>query len=253
LRFVVLSSGSKGNTTYVECGDTKILIDVGNRCKYIVDKLRSIGVDAKDIDAILLTHTHVDHIAGLKVFLNKFKTKVYLTEGMKKELDYVLNYQIISLGNFSLGDMNIDVLRTSHDAPDSVGYVLHNDGKSVVYITDTGYINQKYFSMLSNADAYILESNHDVEMLSNGKYPFHLRQRILSDKGHISNYDCAWYLSLFWGNRTKCIVLAHLSEENNTPELAYNTLSDKFAECNIKLPDKVIIAKQNEETEMVEV
>ena len=107
--------------------------------------------------------------------------------------------------------------------------------------------------MLSNADAYIMESNHDVEMLSNGKYPFHLRQRILSDKGHISNYDCSWYLSSFMGDKTHCIVLAHLSLENNTSELAYNTLMNRLDECGINVPDKVIVAKQNEETEMVEV
>lgn len=253
MRFVVLSSGSKGNTTYVECGDIKLLIDAGNNCKYIVNKLKGIGVDAKDIHAILLTHTHSDHISGLRVFLNRFGTKVYLTEGIKKELEYVTNYQIITLGKFSIGNIDIDVLRTSHDAPDSVGYVLHYNGKTLVYITDTGYINKKYYAMLSNADAYIMESNHDVEMLSNGKYPFHLRQRILSDKGHISNYDCSWYLSSFMGDKTHCIVLAHLSLENNTSELAYNTLMNRLDECGINVPDKVIVAKQNEETEMVEV
>ena len=253
MRFIVLSSGSKGNTTYIECGNFKLLVDVGNNCKYVVSKLKGIGVDAKDINAILLTHTHADHISGLKVFLHRFGTKVYLTQGMKDELDYVLNYQIISLGKFSIDDILIDVLRTSHDAPDSVGYVIHADGKSIVYITDTGYINKKYYSMLSNANAYIMESNHDIEMLSNGRYPFHLRQRILGDKGHISNVDCSWYLSQFLGNDTNCIVLAHLSEENNTSEIAYDTLINCLEENNVRIPDKIIVAKQNEETEMVEV
>ena len=251
MRFVVLSSGSKGNTTYVECGNTKLLIDVGNRCKYVVDRLKEIGVDAKDIDGILLTHTHVDHIGGLRVFTKKFGTMVYLTQGCRDDLDFMFDCQIIGLGSFEIGDFHIDVFKTSHDAPDSVGFVLHGDEKSFVYVTDTGYINEKYFMMLSNANCYVMESNHDIEMLSNGKYPFRLRQRILSDKGHISNYDCSRYLSMLSGDKTKCVVLAHLSLENNTPELAYNALMERL-DMDDKKIDKIIIAKQDEMTEMVE-
>ena len=167
-------------------------------------------------------------------------------------IEYDIDYQIIELGRFVVKDFCIDVFRTSHDAPDSVGYVLYGDGKSFVYVTDTGYINEKYFSMLSNADCYVMESNHDIEMLSNGKYPFHLRQRILSDKGHISNYDCSRYLSLLSGDKTKCVVLAHLSFENNTPDLAYQTLIDRLT-VDGKSFDKIIIAKQDEMTELVEI
>ena len=111
-------------------------------------------------------------------------------------------------------------------------------------------INEKYFGLLNNADAYILESNHDIEMLSNGKYPFHLRKRILSDKGHISNYDCARYLSSLSGSRTKTIVLAHLSEENNTKELALNTLKDRLKKEHIDFND-IIISSQNEKTSLI--
>ena len=250
MRFVVLSSGSKGNTTYVECGNVKILIDLGNSCKYVVDKLKGIGVDAKDIDGILITHTHVDHVKGLKVFLNKYHTKVYCTEKIKGDLDYVDNYELISISKFNIGDIVVDVIKLSHDAPECLGYIIHYNDKSIVYVTDTGYINEKYFSILSNADSYIIESNHDIEMLQNGKYPFHLRQRIMGDKGHISNYDCARYLSSFLGSKTKCVVLAHLSEENNTPLLAYETLTDRLREDGKDI-EHIIIAKQDEETEEV--
>lgn len=252
MRVIVLSSGSKGNTTYIETDDTKIIIDMGNSCKYVKDKLKNIGVNAKDIDAIFLTHTHIDHIKGLKVFTKQYKTKVYLTKGMLEDLDYIENYNIINTNKIQLNNINIDIIKTSHDAKDPVGYIINNNNKSIVYITDTGYINKKYFELLTNRDIYILESNHDIEMLNNGKYPFHLRQRILGDKGHLSNYDSAKYISAFMGNKTKYIVLAHLSEENNTQELALQTLKKRLNKTNQKV-NKIIVATQNQETEMLEV
>ena len=252
MKVEVMSSGSKGNTTYIECGDTKIIIDMGNSCKYVVDKLKGLGIDANDIDAILITHTHIDHIKGLKVFCKKYDTKVYITPGMMKDLDYIKNYNIINSGTFQIKDIYVEVIKTSHDADDSVGYIVNGDGKSIVYITDTGYINKKYFDLLTNREIYIMESNHDVEMLNSGPYPFKLRQRILGDKGHLSNYDSSRYLSSFIGDRTKCIMLAHLSEENNTEEIAYNTLLERL-NSNHQSVDKIIIAKQDEETEFVSV
>ena len=252
MRVIVLSSGSKGNTTYVECGNTRILIDAGNSCKYILDKLKGIGISGKEIDAIFITHTHSDHIKGLKVFVNRFNPLIFVTKDMLNDLDYVNNYSIIDVGNFDFKDINVDVIKTSHDAPGSVGYVINGDDKSIVYITDTGYINSKYFGLLKNKELYIMESNHDIEMLNNGSYPFRLRQRILSDKGHLSNYDSSRYLSNFIGDKTKCIVLAHLSEENNTSELAYDTLKERLDNNNQNV-DKIIIAKQDIETEFLEV
>lgn len=250
MRVKVLSSGSKGNTTYIECGNTKLLIDAGNSCKYIVNKLKEIGIEGNDIDGILITHTHSDHIKGLKVFLNKFNSKVYITKGMITELSYLNNYQIIDNSILKIKDIIVNVIKTSHDAPDSVGYVVNGNNKSIVYITDTGYINQKYFDILSNKEVYIMESNHDIEMLNNGSYPFRLRQRILGDKGHLSNYDSARYISSFIGNKTKCVMLAHLSAENNTEDLAYNTLKERL-DINNQNIDKIIIAKQDKETEFV--
>ena len=250
MRVIVLSSGSKGNTTFVECGETKILIDMGNSCKYVTDKLKGIGVNAEEIDAIFITHTHIDHIKGLKVFCKKYNTLTYFTDKMRDELAYIDNYKYIDSDRIQFKDLIINVIKTSHDTADSVGYVIEGDNKSLVYITDTGYINNKYFPVLSNRDVYIMESNHDVEMLNNGPYSFSLRQRILGDKGHLSNYDCSRYLSSFIGNKTNTIVLAHLSEENNTYSLAYDTLMSRLEENSISV-SKVIIAKQDEETEEI--
>ena len=251
MKVCVLSSGSKGNTTYIESDNAKILIDVGNSAKYVKEKLEDMGANPSDINAILITHTHVDHIKGLRVFAKKYNIPVYITDIMLKSLDFLDNYVILS-DEFDINDIHITAIKTSHDAPDSRGYIVTSGEKSIVYITDTGYINRKYFDVLKNRNIYIMESNHDIEMLNNGSYPFNLRQRILSDKGHLSNYDSAKYLSSFIGDNTKCIMLAHLSEDNNTEELAYETLDNILKKENIHV-DKIIIAKQNKETEFISI
>lgn len=252
MKVKVLSSGSKGNTTYIETEQTKILIDLGNTCKYVKEKLERLNVDPKSLDAILITHTHDDHIKGLKVFEKKYNIKVYIAPKMKEYLNYIENYEIVTENIIKIKDIEINIIKTSHDAEDSRGYIINNKEKSIVYITDTGYINNKYFDLLKNRDIYIMESNHDVELLNSGPYPFQLRQRILGDKGHLSNYDSSKYLSEFIGNKTKCIMLAHLSEENNTKDLAYNTLIERLKSKNQNV-DKIIIATQNEETELIEI
>lgn len=252
MKVIVLSSGSKGNTTYIETEQTKILIDAGNTCKYLMNKFLELEINPNDIDAIFITHTHIDHIWGLKTLLKKINPCVYFTEKMKPYLEFVENYKLIDNEKVILKDMVIDVLKTSHDTEDSVGYIINNQDKSVVYITDTGYINKRYFDILKNRDFYIMESNHDIEMLNNSSYPFTTRQRILSDKGHLSNYDSAKYLANFIGNKTKYVILAHLSHENNSYELAYNTLKERLDNEKIDF-NNIIISKQNEKTELIEI
>lgn len=252
MKTVVLSSGSKGNTTYIESKNAKILIDAGNTCKYIINSLSKLNINPEDIDAILITHTHVDHIGGLKTLLKKINPCVYMTEKMRPYLDFIDNYKIIDEKDFCINDLYVNVIKTSHDTEDSVGYIINQENSSLVYITDTGYINRKYFDILKNRNIYIFESNHDVEMLNNSSYPFTTRQRILSDKGHLSNYDSAKYLADFLGEKTNYILLAHLSLENNTSDIALQTLKDRFNSENINF-DNIIIAKQNEMTEVIEI
>lgn len=255
MKISVLSSGSRGNSVLVQTSCTKILIDLGVTKSYLEENLKELNVDPNEITGILITHTHVDHIQGLKVFLKKYHPKLYVNKiilSLLKEYIDNFDYELYDYPYFSVGDIDVTVIKTSHDVKGSVGFILKNDDKSMVYITDTGYINEKYFKVLSNHNLYIMESNHDINMLMEGKYPFHLKQRILSDKGHLSNKDSSYYLSKFIGNKTKTIVLAHLSDDNNTYELALNTLLETLDKNKLRV-DNILIAKQKKKTDWIEV
>lgn len=255
MKISVLSSGSKGNSTLIQTENTKILIDLGVTKSYIESNLNEIKVDPKEISAILITHTHVDHVQGLKVFLKKYHPTVYVTEELLhllKEYDVPAKYELYEGNKAVISDLEISLIKTSHDALGSVGFIIKNNDKSCVYITDTGYINNKYFEVLKNHDLYVIESNHDVSMLMNGSYPYHLKRRILGNKGHLSNDDAAYYLSEFIGDNTKTVILAHLSDDNNTYENALNTVSSTLKSKN-KMIKNIIIAKQKERTDLIEI
>lgn len=252
MRIAVLASGSKGNSTYIETNNTKSLIDVGMSNLYIENKLKDLNIEPDTIDNIFITHTHVDHIAGLRVFIKKHKPHVFLTSKMYEELCKNIDFESYTLieDKVYISDLIVTYFKTSHDAPDSVGYIFESDNKDFVYVTDTGYINNKNFELLSNRNTYVFESNHDIELLmENPNYPYHTKQRILGDKGHLSNKDSSYYLSKFVGNKTKNIILAHLSEQNNNPDIALNTLKNKLNSERIN----IMIAKQNESTGLIEV
>lgn len=248
----VLASGSKGNCTYIQTENHKCLIDVGMSFPYVSNKLKEIDVDPKEIDIIFITHTHTDHINGLKKFMKDIKPNIYLTEKMLGEMSFdLINYHLIE-DDFSIDEMKVEIIKLSHDTDDINGYILSDNNKSVVYITDTGYINVKNHDRLKNKSIYIMESNHDVNMLMKGRYPYHLKMRILSDRGHLSNKDSANYLSKFIGNDTKYVILAHLSHENNNPDIALNNLKEVLDKKNITRPN-IIVATQDDRTELVEV
>lgn len=254
MHFSVLASGSKGNSSFIETNNTRILVDLGITSGNAEKKLKSLNIEPSSINAIVITHTHADHINGLKVFIKKYHPIIYLTDKMYNEISKIItieNYQIIT-DDFVISDLQVTVFKTSHDTDDSNGYVFEAYGKSLVYITDTGYINKKYFPILSNKNYYIMESNHDVELLMNGNYPYYLKQRIIGDRGHLSNKDSSYYLSKFIGDNTKGVVLIHLSEENNEEQLAITTLENTLKKHDKKI-DNLIIARQKERTELIEV
>ena len=249
----VLASGSEGNCTFVETDDVKLLIDIGMNTKYIKDKLIENGVRPEEIDYIFMTHTHSDHTGALKTFVNKYNPTVVLTQNMYDELENIHGYSKVEITSeaYIVGNTIIDNFKTSHDAIDARGYVISDKNSSVVYLTDTGYLNQRYFEKLYNKDIYIMEANHDPELLINGRYPKWLKSRILSDKGHLSNNAAGFYLSKLIGPNTKRVILAHLSHENNTPEIALETVKKTLEEYEIKF-DNISVAYQRETTGVIE-
>ena len=255
MKVCVLSSGSKGNSTLVITDKVKILIDLGTTTSYVEAALNNLNVDVKEISHILITHSHVDHIKGLKVFIKRYNPVILVTEDMKNVLEKELGnfrYESYEDKKAIIGDLTVNVIKTSHDAEESIGFVLTNNNSSMVYITDTGYINQKYFKILSNNNLYVLESNHDIKMLMDGPYPYYLQQRVRGDKGHLSNKQASDYLCKFIGDNTRKIVFAHISEHNNSYEKVIETFNEELSKNDMKFDD-VLIAKQNEVTEVIEV
>lgn len=251
MKVKVLASGSKGNCTYLECGKIKILIDLGIGYLTVKRYLEEIKVDPKEINGILITHIHNDHIKGLASFVKRTNTKVFVPAGIAIDLKaYVPKDNIFLLEEKNdLFGIELEVFHTSHDVPCSVGYIINYENHSLVYVTDTGYINQRILKKLQNKTIYIMESNHDEKMLMDGPYPYILKQRVISDSGHLSNKTAASYLKQLIGQETQYIVLAHLSETNNTEQIAYQTLLDAIP--NPK--EKIYIAKQSESIETIEV
>lgn len=250
MKIVVLGSGSKGNSTFIDFGNKKILIDVGFSYKQIKEKLELIHVDPKEIDALLITHDHNDHVYGLKVFLKNVKPLLYVTKEIEESiLEEKYEKSVYLTDEMFLSDIFIKVIPTSHDSLTSNGFLIEYEGESLVYITDTGYINLRYMNILKDKTYYIIESNHDTERLIKGPYSEYLQRRILSDKGHMSNELCSGYISKLIGPNTKKILLAHLSEENNTEELALSSVFKVLKENEIEF-NNIICAKQKELTEV---
>lgn len=252
MRVVILASGSEGNSTYIETEGTKLLIDLGRNAKYIKEKLAEINRTPEEIDYILISHTHKDHTSALKTFVNRYKTTVLLSQEMFYDLEDIKEYEniVIYEDDLYLKDMKIKTIKSSHDAPDARNFIVENKGKSVVYVTDTGYVNRKYFDILKDKEIYLFESNHDIEMLLNGPYPKWLKTRVVGSYGHLSNKDSSFYLSKLIGPHTQKIILMHLSHINNTEEKALEMIHETFKEYEIKFKD-ITCAKRSEITEVV--
>lgn len=221
-----IASGSGGNAAVLSDGGTHILIDAGISAKRIREGLRSFDIDICDLAAILITHDHGDHISGLEVLAKHTRIPVYMTEdtanGVQRRTRGVMRSPEILDTNrtFAVGDVSVTAIDTPHDARGSVGFVFEARGTKLAYFTDLGRVTPAIREAVDGAECLFIESNHDVMSLLNGSYPAHLKDRILSYKGHLSNDDCGDLITdaVRWGVRR--MTLCHLSRENNTPALA---------------------------------
>ena len=233
MRFCSIASGSSGNCIYVGSDVTHLLVDVGISGKKTEEGLNSLGIRPDELDGILVTHEHADHINGLGVISRKYGIPIYATRGTIEairntsnigNIDDSLFNEVRSDTKFVLKDITVNPMRISHDAAEPVGYRFSYGRKRLAICTDLGVYNDYTVECLRGMDALLIEANHDVNMLTCGPYPYPLKQRILGDRGHLSNEASGRLLCEILHDKLQTIVLGHLSKENNLPELAYEAV-----------------------------
>ena len=229
-RLCPLFSGSSGNSYYIGSKNEGVLIDVGRSAKQITNMLINCNIEIGAVKAIIVTHEHSDHVSGLRVFASKNHIQVYASQGTLNALDNSgmltsdFSSNVVGADGVECAGMLIRPFHTSHDCAEGYGYKIRtSDDRTIAFSTDLGCISPEVHSVINGSDLVVMESNHDIGMLQNGRYPYPLKRRILSDRGHLSNDVCANELPILAHNGSTRFVLAHLSSENNTPELAYQT------------------------------
>ena len=256
----VLGSGSSGNCTYIASEKTHILIDAGFGSRSIARRSRDAGITIEKLDAVLLTHAHYDHSKGLPSLLKKFPVPVYMTSGTADEISLDSGpHQVKRISrreNFTIGDIEIQAFPTSHDSAESVGFQFRTGGITGTLATDLGKLTRGVVGFLNQSDWIIMESNHDEELLRIGPYPLALKRRILGDKGHISNQVVADFLEHEFSGHADHIFLAHISRQNNVPNLVLDTAREALTRRNrvslFKVKPRLYITHQNEPSEVLE-
>ncbi len=255
----VLASGSKGNCTLVSSSGTHLLIDAGLSCRELLRRLLLCGHDPRYIDAILVTHEHADHIGGLRVLARRLKVPVYISGATYQAYQRVTrdaqgNRVVIERreqfspgSKFQIGDITVTPFTIPHDAVDPVGFTLRSDGIKVGICTDLGYMPNNVRDHLRGCHILMIESNHDIEQLRGGPYPWSVKQRVMSNVGHLSNDALAKFLTSDYDGEAEFLILAHLSEQNNHPEIARLTAERALGEQrSLFLQNRLIVAGQHE-------
>lgn len=238
MKVCCLASGSKGNCTYIESSKTKILLDCGLSLKQLKEKLNLINVNINEISCVVITHEHSDHIKGLNQLLKNYNVKIYINSSLYgyfeiKESKYLQKF-IVYNNDFNIEDITIKPICLSHDSISCNGYTFISNSRKICYLTDLGCFNQSIIDVVKESSLAIIESNHDEKMLlNNPNYSLLLKRRILSNKGHLSNLTSASLIKELVLSGTKQVILAHLSEENNTPSLAFNTVKNYLEKYGI--------------------
>ena len=265
MRMCSIASGSSGNCIYAGSETTHLLIDAGLNGKRTEQGLEKLGLSMREIDGIFITHEHIDHMQGIGVLSRKYQIPIYCTEGTKRGIlsdrrigavDESLFQVVAADRKYTVKDMSVTPVRVSHDAAEPVGYTISYGKQKGAVVTDLGVTNDYIAEHLKGADILFLEANHDVNMLLAGPYPYPLKQRILSDRGHLSNEMAGALLARIWHDQLKAVVLSHLSRENNLPELAYETV--RLEVTMSALPCKgrdlpLYVAKRDEVSDVVEI
>jgi phosphoribosyl 1,2-cyclic phosphodiesterase len=254
----VLASGSKGNCTLVSTASTRLLVDAGLSCRELLRRLQLCGEDPATLDAVLITHEHSDHIAGLRVLARRLKIPVYITaatyheyqrcnrdtNGNKVALER--REQFSSGSGFQIGDINVMPFTIPHDAADPVGFTFRAHGIKLGLCTDLGYLPASVRDHLRGCHVLMIESNHDLELLRGGPYPWSVKQRVMSRVGHLSNDALAEFLTTDYDGSAEFLILAHLSEQNNHPEIARMTAERALGEQTSLLHNRLLLAPQHE-------
>ena len=234
IKITPLFSGSGGNCTYIESEGAKILVDAGVCARRIVRALSLCETDIDEIDAIFITHEHSDHTSGLRVLCNKRNIPVHITRPSFHALPFgipAVTHDVVFTVN--VGDLTVKSFPLSHDTACCVGYTFEKEGEKVSVMTDTGYVTDEAVYALAGSRRVLIECNHDISMLRRGSYPRYLKDRILSKEGHLSNDDCAAFCAFLASHGTEDFILAHLSKENNTPDLAGNTVKARLEQKSL--------------------
>ncbi|CAM4383047.1 metallo-beta-lactamase [Bacillus manliponensis] len=244
LHFSVLASGSTGNALYVGTEKEKLLVDAGLSGKAMDALFQQIDVNIRDLSGILVTHEHSDHIKGLGILARKYNLPIYANEKTWKAMEHLIGNVpsaqkfVFSVGEAkTFGDIDVEAFGVSHDAAEPMFYTFHHSGRKLALITDTGYVSDRMKGVIKGANAFVFESNHDVEMLRMGRYPWSVKRRILSDVGHVSNEDAALAMADVITDETKHIYLAHLSLDNNMKELARMSVTQVLESKDLAVGD----------------
>ena len=249
LQLSVLASGSTGNCVFLETKSSKqFLIDAGLSGRQIETRLEKIGKNIKDISGIFVTHEHIDHVKGLGVLARKYHFPIYMNEATFRALPTSVGeippdclHWIVCEKDYSFEDLILLPFHISHDAAEPFGYVFYSDLVKFTYLTDTGYVSQRAKEVIRDSHAYVFEANHDIRLLQMGRYPWHVKQRILGDAGHLSNEDSAVALSEVVSENTRHIYLAHLSKEHNMKDLAFSICDEILFSRKQELKDQITL------------
>jgi phosphoribosyl 1,2-cyclic phosphodiesterase len=260
----VLASGSRGNSTIVRSSHTKILVDAGVSCRETFKRMRAAGEEPHSLSAILITHEHSDHVYGLAVLAKKLKIPVFMTGATHQawskamrdsmgEPPQPVKLETFSSGRgFDIGDIAVMPFTIPHDAADPVGFTFRAEGVKVGIATDLGYMPPSVCDQLRGCNLLVIESNHDVEMLRGGPYPWSVKQRVMSRVGHLSNEALAEFFARDYDGSATFVVLAHLSEQNNHPEIALRAAEKALGPRRTLLHNRVLLAAQSEAMEPIQ-